>query len=165
MKIGFIGLGIMGKPMSKNLLKKGYELVVCDVVKPAVDEVVACGAQAAATPKEVETHHYIGEKELKLMKKTAVLINASRGPVVDEVALTKVLQEKQIWGAGLDVFENEPALAPGLTELDNVVIVPHIASATMETRLNMGNIAVGNVIKVLNGQLPDTCVNPAVLKK
>jgi len=99
------------------------------------------------------------------MKKTAVLINASRGPVVDEVALVKALKEKEIWGAGLDVYENEPMLAPGLTELDNVVIVPHIASATMGTRIKMGNIAVGNIIKVLNGQLPDTCVNPDVLKK
>lgn len=112
-----------------------------------------------------ETHHYIGEKELKMMKKTAVLINASRGPVVDEAALVKALKEKEIWGAGLDVYENEPELAPGLAELENVVIVPHIASATMETRIKMGNIAANNIIKVLNGQAPDTCVNPDVLKK
>ena len=112
-----------------------------------------------------ETKHYISDKELKMMKKTAVLINASRGPVVDEVALVKALKEKEIWGAALDVYENEPVLAPGLRELDNVVIVPHIASATMETRIKMGNIAVGNIIKVLSGQAPDTCVNPDVLKK
>jgi lactate dehydrogenase-like 2-hydroxyacid dehydrogenase len=112
-----------------------------------------------------ETFHYIGEKELGMMKKTAVLINASRGPVVDEKALLKALREKQIWGAGLDVFENEPEIVPGLTALDNVVVVPHIASATSETRINMGKIAVNNVIKVLNGQAPETCVNPEVLKK
>jgi len=112
-----------------------------------------------------ETQHYIGEKEFRMMKKTAVLINASRGPVVDEKALVKALKEKQIWGAGLDVFENEPALEPGLIDLDNVVIVPHIASATTETRINMGKIAAGNIIKVLSGQAPDTCVNPDVLKK
>ena len=112
-----------------------------------------------------ETRHYIGEKELKMMKKTAVLINASRGPVVDEVALVKALKEKEIWGAGLDVYEDEPVLAPGLTDLDNVVIVPHIATATMGTRIKMGNIAVSNIIKVLNGQSPDTCINPDVLKK
>jgi len=112
-----------------------------------------------------ETHHYIGEKELRLMKKTAVLVNASRGPVVDEKALLKALQEKQIWGAGLDVFENEPEIVAGLTELDNVIVVPHIASATIETRINMGKIAVNNVINVLNGQPPETCVNPEVLKK
>ena len=112
-----------------------------------------------------ETRHYIGRTELKMMKKTAVLINTSRGPVVDEAALVKALKEKEIWGAGLDVFENEPALAAGLSDLDNVVVLPHIASATMETRVAMGNIAVENVIKVLGGQPPDTCVNPAVLKK
>jgi len=111
-----------------------------------------------------ETHHYIGEKELKMMKPTAVLVNASRGPVVDEKALVKALKEKWIWGAGLDVFENEPELAPGLAELDNVVIVPHIASATQETRINMGKIAAENIVKVLNGQAPITCVNPDALK-
>jgi lactate dehydrogenase-like 2-hydroxyacid dehydrogenase len=116
-------------------------------------------------PLTPETRHYIGENEFKLMKKTAVLINASRGPVVDEKALFKALKEKQIWGAGLDVFENEPEIVPGLTELDNVVVVPHIASATPETRINMGKIAANNIIKVLNGQSPDTCVNPEVLKK
>jgi glyoxylate reductase len=116
-------------------------------------------------PLTPETRHYIGEKELKLMKKTAILINASRGPVVDEKALLKALQEKQIWAAGLDVFENEPEIEPGLLELDNVVVVPHIASATPETRINMGKIALNNIVKALNGQPPDTCVNPEVLKK
>jgi glyoxylate reductase len=116
-------------------------------------------------PLTPETRHFIGEKELKLMKKTAILINASRGPVVDEKALLKALQEKQIWAAGLDVFENEPEIVPGLLELDNVVVVPHIASATTETRINMGRIAINNIVKVLNGQPPDTCVNPEVLKK
>jgi glyoxylate reductase len=115
-------------------------------------------------PLTAETTHYIGEKELRLMKKTAVLVNASRGPVVDEKALAKALREKQIWGAGLDVFENEPRVDPGLLDLDNVVIVPHIASATTETRVAMGQIAVTNVTKVLGGQPPDTCVNPDVLK-
>jgi D-3-phosphoglycerate dehydrogenase len=116
-------------------------------------------------PLTPETRHYIGEKELKLMKKTAILINASRGPVVDEKALLKALKEKHIWAAGLDVFENEPQIEPGLLELDNVVVVPHIASATPETRINMGKIAIDNIVKVLNGQPPDTCVNPEVLKK
>jgi len=116
-------------------------------------------------PLVPETQHYIGEKELKLMKRTAVLINASRGPIVDEKALVKALRERTIWGAGLDVFENEPQLEQGLKELDNVVIVPHIASATVKTRLDMGAIAANNIIKVFNGQLPDTCVNPDVLKK
>lgn len=112
-----------------------------------------------------ETRHLISEKELKLMKKTAVLINTSRGPVVDEKALVKALKEGEIWGAGLDVFENEPDLEPGLAELDNVVIVPHIASATIETRTNMGMIAVRNIINVMSGKEPETCVNPEVLNR
>ncbi len=90
--------------------------------------------------------------------------NASRGPVVDEKALVAALREKLIFGAGLDVFENEPALEPGLTDLDNVIIVPHVASATPATRIEMGNIVVANIRNVLSGLAPVTCVNPAVLK-
>lgn len=111
-----------------------------------------------------ETHHYIGAAELAAMKPTAVLINAARGPLVDEKALVAALREKVIWGAGLDVFEDEPKLAPGLAELDNVVIVPHIASATTQTRLAMGKIATDNVIRVLNDEAPLNCINPQVLK-
>lgn len=111
-----------------------------------------------------ETQHYIGAKELALMKPSAILINAARGPLVDEQALVVALRNKVIWGAGLDVFEDEPKLAAGLAELDNVVIVPHIASATIATRLAMGKIATDNVISVLNGQAPLTCINPEVLK-
>ena len=85
------------------------------------------------------------------MKKTAILINTSRGPVVDEAALVQALKNKEIWGAGLDVFENEPALAPGLLECENAVLLPHVASATIETRTNMGLIAVRNILAVLNG--------------
>jgi lactate dehydrogenase-like 2-hydroxyacid dehydrogenase len=115
-------------------------------------------------PLLAETHHYIGAAELAAMKPTAVLINAARGPLVDEKALVAALKEKVIWGAGLDVFEDEPRLAPGLAELDNVVIVPHIASATTQTRLAMGKIATDNVIRVLKGEAPLNCINPQVLK-
>jgi glyoxylate reductase len=115
-------------------------------------------------PLLAETHHYIGAAELAAMKPTAVLINAARGPLVDEKALVAALREKVIWGAGLDVFEDEPKLTPGLAELDNVVIVPHIASATTQTRLAMGKIATDNVIRVLNDEAPLNCINPQVLK-
>jgi lactate dehydrogenase-like 2-hydroxyacid dehydrogenase len=111
-----------------------------------------------------ETHHYIGAAELAAMKPTAVLINAARGPLVDEKALVVALKDKVIWGAGLDVFEHEPALAPGLAGLDNVVIVPHIASATTQTRLAMGKIVTDNVIRVLKGESPLNCINPQVLR-
>jgi lactate dehydrogenase-like 2-hydroxyacid dehydrogenase len=115
-------------------------------------------------PLLADTHHYIGAAELAAMKPTAVLINAARGPLVDEKALVAALRERVIWGAGLDVFEDEPRLAPGLAELDNVVIVPHIASATTQTRLAMGKIATDNVIRVLKGEAPLNCINPQVLK-
>ncbi|QCP51899.1 D-glycerate dehydrogenase [Trinickia violacea] len=114
-------------------------------------------------PLTPETRHYLGAREFALMKKTAVLINAARGPLIDERALVTALRDKMIWGAGLDVFENEPDLEDGLLELENVVIVPHIASATIETRIAMGNIAVGNVLGVLNGERPRNCINPEVL--
>jgi glyoxylate reductase len=115
-------------------------------------------------PLLAETQHYIGAAELAAMKPTAILINAARGPLVDEKALVEALREKVIWAAGLDVFEDEPRLASGLAELDNVVIVPHIASATAQTRLAMGKIATDNVIRVLNGEAPLNCINPQVLQ-
>ncbi len=110
------------------------------------------------------TRHLLSEKEFKLMKNSAILINTSRGPVVDEKALVQALRKGEIWGAGLDVFENEPDIAAGLADLDNVVIVPHIASATIETRTNMGLIAARNIISTLSGEKPETCVNPEVIK-
>jgi glyoxylate reductase len=108
-------------------------------------------------PLTPETKHLVGEKELRLMKKTAYLINTSRGAVIDEVALVKILQEKVIQGAGLDVYENEPKLSEGLIQLDNVILLPHIASASFGTRSKMAEMAAKNVIAVLNGQAP---INP-----
>ena len=115
-------------------------------------------------PLLADTKHYIGENELGKMKPTAILINAARGPLIDEKALVQALKNKVIFAAGLDVFEDEPKLAPGLVELENAVIVPHIASATIQTRLAMGKIAINNVISVLNCEAPQTCINPEVLK-
>ena len=92
-------------------------------------------------PLTKETHHLIGERELRLMKPTAILINAARGPIVDEKALLAALKQKKIAAAGLDVFEREPKLTPGLTKLDNVVLLPHIGSATNDTRGQMAVVA------------------------
>ena len=97
------------------------------------------------------------------MKKSAYLINTSRGEVVDEKALVSALQENQIAGAGLDVFENEPAIEKELTEMDNVVILPHIASASIETRTKMGLVAAENLTAVLlEERTPPNCLNPEV---
>lgn len=111
-----------------------------------------------------ETTHLIGERELRLMKPTAYLINTSRGPIVDEKALVQVLKERRIAGAGLDVYENEPELMPGLAEQDNAVIVPHIASATIWTRTKMALMAAENLLAGLAGETPPNLVNPEVLK-
>lgn len=115
------------------------------------------------SPYSNETHHLIGESQLKRMKKTAYLINTSRGPLVDEKALVAALQAHIIAGAGLDVFEHEPKMQPGLAELSNVVLAPHLGSATVETRVAMADLAVNNVIAVLQGKKPLTVVNPQVL--
>ena len=95
------------------------------------------------------THHLINKERLSLMKPSAYLVNTSRGPVIDEKALVEALQNKTIKGAALDVFEDEPNLAPGLTDLDNIVLTPHIASATEETRSKMAELAAENIIAVL----------------
>ena len=110
------------------------------------------------------TNHLIGEKELQMMKKTAVLINTSRGPVVDEKALVKALKEKWIFGAGLDVYEHEPEVTEGLKKLNNVVLQPHSASATFETRSKMAVMAAENMIAGLKGEIPPNCVNKEVFK-
>jgi len=116
-------------------------------------------------PLNKETHHLIGEKELKMMKKTVVLINTSRGPVIDEQALVKALKERWIFGAGLDVYEYEPDISEELKKLDNVILQPHSASATIETRTKMAIIAAENMIAGLKGEIPPNCVNKEVFQK
>jgi len=111
------------------------------------------------------TRHLIGKEELRLMKKTAYLINTSRGPVVDEKALVEALQKKHIAGVGLDVYENEPKLTPGLTKLKNAVLTPHTASATVEARTAMSELAAQNIIDVLKGKKAKFTVNPEVYGK
>jgi glyoxylate reductase len=110
------------------------------------------------TPLSKETRHLIAAEQLRMMKRSAFLINASRGPVVDEQALVEALRAGTIAGAGLDVYENEPALAPGLAELDNVVLLPHIGSATVETRTRMAFLAAENLLIGLRGEAPPNCL-------
>ncbi len=111
-------------------------------------------------PLSQSTHHLIGKRELDMMKPTAILINVSRGEVIDEAALVEALKKERIAGAGLDVFENEPKLAPGLVGLENVVLTPHIGSASFETRERMANMAVQNLLVGLEGRRPQHLVNP-----
>ena len=116
-------------------------------------------------PLSDKTFHLIGEKELKMMKENAVLVNTSRGPVIDEKALVKALKKKWIFGAGLDVYENEPEINEELFELDNVILQPHSASATFDSRSKMAIMAAENMIAGLKGEIPPNCVNPEIFNK
>jgi glyoxylate reductase len=111
-------------------------------------------------PLTPETRHAIGATELALMKPTAFVINVARGPILDEEALVQALQAGRLAGAGLDVFENEPKVHPALLSLDNVTMMPHVGSATAETRLRMAMLASENLLAALRGERPKNLVNP-----
>jgi glyoxylate/hydroxypyruvate/2-ketogluconate reductase len=113
-------------------------------------------------PYSAESHHTIGAKEIALMKPTATLINIARGGIVDDAALAQALKEKRIFAAGLDVFEGEPKVHPDLLKLNNVVLAPHIASATEKTRRAMVDLAVENLRAALDGKKPPSLINAEV---
>jgi glyoxylate reductase len=117
------------------------------------------------SPLNAETRHQIGKRELGLMKKTAFIVNTARGPIIDEKALISALKAKRIAGAGLDVFEFEPKVSTELKKLKNVVLNPHLGSATVEVREEMANLVVDNIEALLGGRMPPGCVNPEVLKR
>lgn len=115
-------------------------------------------------PLNDSTRHLVGERELRLMKPTAFLVNSARGPVVDEKALVRALAERRIAGAGLDVYENEPDVEPALKAMKNVVLTPHLGSAVKELRESMANVVADNIIAVLDGRQPPNCWNPEIYK-
>ena len=115
------------------------------------------------SPLNAQTRHQVGARELGLMKKTAFIINTARGPIIDEAALIRALKAKKIAGAGLDVFEYEPKVSAELKKMKNVVLEPHLGSATVEVREAMANIVVDNIEALLTGRVPPNCVNPQVL--
>jgi len=174
--LGVVGVGRIGSAVAKRAKGFNMRVLYTDVVrneeiekevgakKVELDELLReSDFVTLHVPLMPSTRHLIGERELKLMKKTAYLINTSRGPVVDERALVEALRKGEIAGAGLDVYENEPELSPGLAELDNVVVTPHIASASVETRTRMATLAAENIIAFFEGKRPPTIVNPEVL--
>ena len=110
-----------------------------------------------------ENRHLVGEREIKIMKSTAYLINTARGPIVDEAALAKAVNDGDIAGAGLDVFENEPDVDPNLLKCTNVVLTPHLGSAARDVRERMADVVAGNIITFLEGRAPPNCVNPETL--
>jgi glyoxylate reductase len=176
--LGVVGFGRIGRAMARRALGFGMRVLYQDAVAAdaaAERELRATRTDLATllresdfvtlhTPLLPETRHLITAESLRTMKKTAYLINAARGPVVDEAALVRALREGWIAGAGLDVFEEEPKVHPGLIDLSNVVLAPHIASASHETRLQMATLAVENCLAVLEGKTPPTPVNPEALR-
>ena len=171
--LGVVGLGRIGSVLAqKAYAGLGMKIVYYDVQKNEelekktnaqfmeLDDLLgAADVVSIHVPLLDSTHHLINAAKLALMKQSAYLVNTSRGPVVDEAALVEVLKNKKIAGAFLDVFEDEPALKPGLVELENVVLTPHIASATRETRSKMSEIAAQNIIAVLSGQEAPNRIN------
>lgn len=164
--LGLVGLGRIGAAVARRLekgfdmkimyfdvhrnedLEKEYGLMYADL-ETVLKEADFVSVHVPLLPA---TKHLIGEEQLKMMKKGAYLVNTSRGPVVDEKALVEALKSGIIKGAGLDVYEEEPKMAPGLAELNNVVVTPHTASATEETRGAMSELAAKNIIEVLEGR-------------
>ena len=170
--LGLVGLGRIGADVAKRMndgfgmkivyydakrneeLEKKYNLEYKDLDSLLKESDFI----SIHVPLMPATKHLIGEAQLKMMKKTAYLINTSRGPVVDEAALVEALKSGEIKGAGLDVYEAEPKAAPGLVDLPNTVLTPHTASATVETRGAMSELAAKNIIAVLKGEAPITPV-------
>jgi glyoxylate reductase len=164
--LGVVGFGRIGRAVAHRALGFNMRVLYQDAVRADVGverelrasrmdlEPLLAEADFVSlhTPLLPETKHLINERTLKLMKKSAVLVNASRGPVVDEAALVRALKEGWIAAAGLDVFEEEPRVHPGLVPLKNVVLAPHIASASFDTRLAMATLAVRNCLAVLDGK-------------
>lgn len=177
--LGIIGLGRIGQAMAKR--GRGFDMKLyytgrnrqpeaekeLDIEYLSFEELLkTCDFISLHCPLTSETRGLIGEKELKMMKDTAILINTSRGPVVDQKVLARALAEKWIAGAGLDVFEKEPMdLDDPLLKLDNVTMTPHLGSASVKTREDMATMAVGNLLAGLEGKVPPNLLNPDVLKK
>jgi len=174
--LGIIGAGKIGSSVAKkakclgmNVIyysrNKKEELEKIGIHFKPLDELLRISDFVSIhTPLTKETYHLIGERELNLMKKEAFLINTARGAVIDEKALIKALKEKRIKGAALDVYEKEPYIPEELRKLENVLLLPHIGSATWLTRYKMMKLAVENLIDALSGKIPRFLVNKEVLK-
>jgi glyoxylate reductase len=170
-KLGIVGFGRIGQALARRASGFDMEVAYHDMRRNeeaerdlgvrylALDEwLETCDFVSVHAPLTDETRHLIGEKELEGMKDTSVLVNTSRGPVVNEAALAEALAEGRIFAAGLDVYEEEPKVHPRLLELENVVLAPHIGSASIETRDKMAALAAENLVAVLRGEEPKTPV-------
>lgn len=170
--LGVVGLGGIGQAVARRAKGFGMEVLYCSPSAPSVSELgkkveleELLGRSDFVTlhvPYKSDTHHLLSRAEFARMKESAIVINTSRGPVIDESALVQALVDKQIAAAGLDVFEEEPSVHPGLLQLANVVLAPHIASASEATRGKMALLAARNLDDCLNGRRPAHLVNPEV---
>jgi len=172
--LGIFGLGRIGQVVARRAIGFEMKIIYHDVRRAAPEIEQTCRASFVSkeelltqadivtihVPYSPATHHLISKRELEQMKPTAILINASRGGVVDDAALIEALRSGTIAGAGLDVFENEPKLNPGFLELKNVVLAPHIASSSKATRLKMAMLAAQNLAAALTGKTPPNLLNP-----
>ena len=172
--LGIVGMGRIGQVIAKRA--SGFDMQVLYHNRKRIDAGIEQRLTATfvslddllkradfvvlQVPYSPETHHLIGAKELKLMKPTAILVNSTRGGVVDDNALIQALREGTIRAAGLDVFENEPKLNPAFLELDNVALAPHIGSSTEATRRAMAMTAAKNLVAALTGAMPPNLLNP-----
>jgi len=171
-RLGIIGMGGIGTALARRARAFGMTIAYhnrspisaevageLDAERLDLDELLATSDIVSLNcPYSEATHHLIDGRALRMMRDDAVLINTARGPVVDEAALVNALREGFIGAAGLDVYENEPEVHPGLLTLDNVVLLPHLGSATVETRTAMAQLAARNVVEVLAGRAPLSAV-------
>jgi len=173
-RLGIIGMGGVGRAVARRA--SGFDMEVVYHNRHRLDAATetAGGASYLAldellrssdfvlvqVPYTPQTHHMIGAPQLALMKKTAILVNTARGGVVDDAALIAALHAGQVAGAALDVFENEPRLNAAFRDLPNVILTPHIGSATFPTRYRMAELAVLNLIDAISGNVPRNCINP-----
>lgn len=171
-RLGIVGMGRIGMAVGRRALGFGMEVLYhsrsrhdaaereLGALYAPLDELLQeSDFVSVHTPLTSDTRHMIGGRELALMKPRAVLVNTSRGPVVDEAALVEALSERRIFAAGLDVYEEEPKVHPKLLDLENVVLAPHIGSASIETRDRMASLAAENLAAVLRGEAPPNRVD------
>jgi glyoxylate reductase len=174
--LGVVGFGRIGQAVARRAGGFGMRIVYFDLYRPSAEVERELGAEyreleqllaqadfisihVALTP---DTRHLFGPEQFRAMKDTSVIVNTSRGPVIDEAALAAALRDGEIFAAGLDVFEKEPEVHPDLLEQPNAVVIPHLGSATVETRNAMGLLAAENLIAGLEGRRPPTLLNPEV---
>ena len=176
--LGVVGMGAIGQSLARRAKAFGMDIIYSDARQAPAEVEQELGARRVEldellrtadvvsihAPLMDETRHLINADTLGLMKESAYLVNSARGPIIDEAALVDALKAGKIAGAGLDVYENEPETHPGLVDLDNVVLLPHLGSATIETRTAMGVLAAENAVLALRGERPKTPVNPEVLE-